>query len=155
MKVDFDIFCKEGLHMRIAVIDGQGGGIGRALCQELSQKLTPPHELIALGTNALATASMLRAGAHRGATGENAVVRGARSADVIVGPIAIALSCSMLGELTEKMAAAVGESDAYRVLIPTERCNTHVVGAGDRPLTALLQEAVSAVLAYVENAGEI
>lgn len=135
--------------MRIVVIDGQGGGIGRALCQELSAKLAPGHELIALGTNALATASMLRSGAHRGATGENAIVRGAMRADVIVGPVAIALSCSMLGELTPKMAAAVGESDAYRVLIPTERCNTHVAGAGDKPLQALLQEAVAAVLAYL------
>ena len=127
--------------MRIVVIDGQGGGIGRALIAAILPGLPEGTELCAAGTNAMATAAMLKAGAQRGATGENAVVWAARHADVIVAPIALVLKDAMMGEVTGAMAAAVGESGAARVLVPTERCGTHIAGARGRSMQELVEDA--------------
>lgn len=132
--------------MTILVIDGQGGNIGRALVREITEKL-PDAELIAVGTNSIATASMLKAGARNAATGENAVLVACRRADVIAGPIGIVIADALLGEVTPAMAAAVGQSRAARVLIPVNRCDTLVAGVTDNTTASLLQDAMAKILA--------
>lgn len=136
--------------MRIAVIDGQGGGVGRALVEALKARL-PGHSVIALGTNALATAAMLKAGADEGATGENAVAFNAGKVDVIAGPIGIVLANSMLGELTPNMARAVAESPAQKVLIPIEKCRSHVVGATGQPMQQAVEQAAEFIRSYLHS----
>jgi hypothetical protein len=100
-------------------------------------------ELLCVGTNAMATAAMLKAGAQRGATGENSVCWAAQNADVLVAPIALVLKDSMMGEVTGAMAAAVGASRARKILVPTQRCNVHVAGAGDMSMQALIDDAAA------------
>lgn len=127
--------------MTIIVLDGQGGGIGRALIAAILPQLPEGVQLLCVGTNAMATAAMLKAGAQRGATGENAVAWAARHADVLVAPIALVLKDSMMGEVTGNMAACVGQSRAVRILVPTERCGTHVAGAHGVSLQTLVEDA--------------
>ena len=127
--------------MTIIVLDGQGGGIGRALIAAILPLLPEGAELLCVGTNAMATAAMLKAGAQRGATGENAVRWAAAHADVLVCPIAFVLRDSMMGEVTGDMAASVGASRAARILVPTERCGTHVAGVQGMSLQALIADA--------------
>ena len=129
---------------RVLVIDGQGGGLGRQLVAALAAGC-PDAELTAVGTNSLAASAMLRAGAPRAATGENAVVVNCRRADVIVGPIGIVIADSLLGEITPAMAAAVCQSDATRVLIPINHCDNIVVGVPDQPIGQLVTAAVEKV----------
>ncbi|KPU46059.1 hypothetical protein OXPF_05400 [Oxobacter pfennigii] len=124
--------------MRIAVIDGQGGGIGKHIIEKLRSKLSIENEILALGTNALATSAMLKAGANEGATGESAIVFNSDKVDIIIGPIAIVLAYSMLGELTPKMAEAVAKSPARKILIPLNRNNVEIVGVKNEPLPHLV-----------------
>lgn len=130
----------------IIVIDGQGGGIGRALIAAIAQRLPEGVQLLCVGTNAMATAAMLKAGAQRGATGENAVRWAAAHADVIAAPIALVLADSMMGEITADMAACVGASRAQRILVPTERCGTHVAGVRGMSLQELVEDAAAQAL---------
>lgn len=130
--------------MKIIVIDGQGGGVGKMLTEKLKTRL-PDQPVMALGTNAMATAGMLRAGADQGATGESAIIYNCRDADIILGPIGIVLAYSMLGELSPAMAQAVGESRAVRILIPVGKCRTKIAGAGEIPLGAAMDSAVDEV----------
>ena len=116
--------------MRVLVIDGQGGGLGRQLVAAISAAC-PDADLTAVGTNSLAASAMLKAGAARAATGENAVLVNARRADVIVGPLGIVIADALLGEITPAMAAAVGQADAKRILIPVNHCDNYVVGIAD------------------------
>jgi NAD(P)-dependent dehydrogenase (short-subunit alcohol dehydrogenase family) len=124
--------------VRIAVVDGQGGGIGKSIIERLRKELSARQAvkvtIIALGTNALATGSMLKAGADEGATGENAIVRTVEAVDVILGPLGIVLANSILGELTPKMATAIASCKAHKLLIPMTRCGVEIVGARIDPL---------------------
>lgn len=131
--------------MTILVIDGQGGGLGKQLVAEIKQRCGDV-ELIAVGTNAMATAAMLKAGASQAATGENAVVVCSRRADIIVGPIGIVIADALLGEITPAMATAVGQSCAKRVLIPVNHCDNLVVGVAEQPTGKLVQAAADQIL---------
>ncbi len=119
--------------MRVAVIDGQGGGIGKLIVEKI-RKALPETEIIALGTNALATSLMLKAGANEGASGENAIKVNAPRVDVIAGPLSILVANAMLGELTPTMAASIAQSDALKILLPLTRSRVEVIGAGNEPL---------------------
>lgn len=130
--------------MNILVIDGQGGMIGRQLITEIRRTMSDV-EITAVGTNTLATASMLKAGADRGATGENAVIVCTRSADVIIGPIGIVIADSLLGEVTPQMAAAVGSSPVRKILLPVNKCNNIIVGTADKSTSDLIAEAIRRV----------
>lgn len=127
--------------MVVLVIDAQGGGIGRQLVSAIKQNIADAH-VIAVGTNSTATTAMLKAGADEAATGENSVVVGCRRADVIVGPIGILIADSLLGEVTAKMAVAVAQSRAKRVLIPINHCDNIVVGVRDLNLGNLIQDVI-------------
>lgn len=129
---------------KVLVIDGQGGGLGRQLVSALAAAC-PEAELTAVGTNSLAANAMLKAGASRAATGENAVVVNCRHADVIVGPIGIVIADALLGEITPAMADAVCQSGAKRVLVPINHCENYVVGVPDQPVSQLVAAAAQKV----------
>lgn len=129
---------------KVLVIDGQGGGLGRQLVSALAAAC-PEAELTAVGTNSLAANAMLKAGASRAATGENAVVVNCRHADIIVGPIGIVIADALLGEITPAMAAAVCQSGAKRVLIPVNHCDNYIVGVPEQPIGDLVAAAVQKV----------
>ena len=137
--------------VNVLVIDGQGGGLGRQLVAALSAQC-PEAQLTAVGTNSLAANAMLKAGAQRAATGENAVVVNCRRADIIVGPIGIVIADALLGEITPAMATAVCQSSATRVLIPVNHCENYIVGEPDQPISSLVAAAVQKVNAL--RAGE-
>ena len=136
--------------INILVIDAQGGGIGRQLVGSIKQEL-PEVSVTAVGTNSAAASAMLKAGADRAATGENAVVVACRTADVILGPVGIVIADAMLGEITPVMAAAVGRSPARRILIPFDHCDNVVVGVADMSMNGLIREAVKALRTVVEQ----
>lgn len=137
--------------IRVLVIDGQGGSIGRQLVKMICEDL-PQVSLTAVGTNSIATANMLKSGAVNAATGENAVVVGARSADVIIGPIGLVIADALLGEVTPAMAAAVGQSAAARILLPVDRCHTLVAGVANPSTAALLADAMEKLRALIQDA---
>lgn len=139
--------------MRILVIDAQGGGIGRQIVASL--KKFPKLEITAVGTNSVATAAMLKAGAHHTATGENAVIVGCHTADVIIGPIGIVIADALLGEVTPAMALAVGQSRAKRILIPINHCDNIVAGVPDLNLGKLLQSAVEELEKLLPNSDRL
>ena len=132
--------------MRIAIVDGQGGGVGKALAAALAERAPAGTEILALGTNSAATSAMLKAGAKFGATGENAIVVNAPRMDAIVGPVGIVVANSMFGELSPAMARAIGESPALKVLIPMERCGIIVAGGSSKTLQERIDEAVDILL---------
>ena len=134
----------------VLVIDGQGGGLGRQLVAAIAA-VCPEAELTAVGTNSLAANAMLKAGAARAATGENAVVVNCRYADVIVGPIGIVIADALLGEITPAMAAAVCQSGAKRVLVPINHCENYVVGVPEQPVSQLVSAAAQKVKALCEG----
>jgi len=129
---------------RILVMDGQGGQLGSQVIKALLAKY-PDVQLTAVGTNAAATAAMMKAGAARAATGENPAIVACRKADIIIGPIGIVIADSLLGEITPAMAAAVGQADAVRILIPMNRCENMVAGVNNLSTSVLIQDAVEKV----------
>ena len=135
--------------MKILIIDGQGGGLGRQLVSAVRERY-PEIEILAVGTNSAATNAMLRAGADQAATGENSVAVASERADVIMGPVGIVIADSMLGEITPRMALSVGQSRAKRILIPVNLCDNIVVGVTEIAMTKNVQNAVEALGALME-----
>ncbi len=128
--------------MQILVIDAQGGGIGRQIVAAIHKNI-PNATVTAVGTNTAATTAMLKAGADHGATGENAVIVGARKADVIIGPIGIVIADSLFGEITPAMAIAVGKSGAKRILIPVNHCDNIVAGTRELNMKSIAEEILT------------
>jgi len=136
---------------RICIIDGQGGGIGATFVKYLKEAFGETVELIALGTNGIATARMLKAGANKGASGESAVCYTAPRADLIVGPISVTWANAMLGEVTAKMAEAIMSSPARKILLPLSQEMVEIVGTSEEPLPHLVQQAVERIREVIEN----
>lgn len=136
--------------MNILIIDGQGGQLGAQLIKEISGRY-PEVQITAVGTNATATAVMLKAGAKKAATGENPVIVACRKADVIIGPIGIVVADSMYGEVTPKMAVAVGQADTTRILIPMNRCENLIAGVQEVTLSVMLEDVLSKLDRIIKN----
>lgn len=136
--------------MKLAVIDGQGGRMGKEVVEQIKKRF-PGQKLLAIGTNSIATAAMIKAGADNGATGENPVIVAARDCDVIIGPIGIVIADSLFGEVTPSMAAAIGQSKAYKILLPVNRCNHYVAGCERTSMSETIQRAVAHLGEYCET----
>ncbi len=127
---------------RICVIDGQGGGIGSAIIKRLKELLKETVEIVALGTNAIATTQMLKAKANRGASGENAIVQTVKQVDIIICPVGIIIAHAMMGEVTPRIAEAVASSPAKKILIPLSQENIEIVGISLVPLPHLIDTLI-------------
>jgi hypothetical protein len=138
---------------RICVIDGQGGGIGSTIIRKIQELFGETVEIIALGTNAIATAQMLKSRANRGASGENAIVCTTAQVDVIIGPVAIIMCHAMMGEVTPRMAEAVASSPARKLLLPLTRENIEIAGISPLPLPQLVDELIEKHLRPFLQAG--
>ena len=136
--------------MNIMVIDGQGGRMGKSIVEQMKRNF-PEDEILAIGTNSIASAAMLMSGADAGATGENPAIVGCRTADLIIGPLGIVIADSLLGEITPAMAAAIGQSRAKKILLPVNRCQHYVVGCRNLPLGELVRMAVELVRQFKEE----
>jgi hypothetical protein len=137
--------------MRICVVDGLGGGMGAALIRRLKEVYLEEHEVIALGTNPLATAQMMKARANRGASGENAIVHTVPTADFILGSISIVLANAMMGEVTPRMAAAVASAPGRKILLPLTRAKVEIIGVTVEPLPHLVDKVVTERLKELLN----
>lgn len=137
--------------MKIAVIDGKGGGIGCQIVERLKSFRKDDFEIIVLGTNSQATANMLRAGGNDGATGENAIVWMSNQVDIIIGPMAIIAANSMMGEISPKMAEAVASSKAKKLLLPVSKCNFEIIGLENYQLKQLFEELIEKVKIILEK----
>ncbi len=137
--------------MKIGVLDGQGGGIGSAVIKKLREEFGEKVEIIALGTNSMATAQMMKARANKGATGENAIIQTAPKMDILIGPIGIVLAQSMMGEVTPAMAQAVAESGSLKFLIPLSQERVEVVGLVSEPLPHLVEKLITRLKEYMNH----
>jgi len=133
------------------IMDGQGGGIGSAIIKGIREKISEDLEILALGTNSIATSRMMKAGANRGATGENAIVYTSPKVDFIIGPLAIVMPNAMMGEVTPKMAEAVSSSEARKILIPLIQESIEIVGITGEPLPHLVDQVVLILKEMYEN----
>jgi len=129
----------------VVVIDGQGGGIGSLIIKRLREAFTEEVELIGLGTNAMATGAMLKAGANKGASGENAIVQTVKTVDLVVGTTSIILANSMMGELTPKMAEAIASSPATKCLLPLKILEVEIIGIPKEPLPHLVDQLIKRI----------
>lgn len=136
--------------MNVLVIDGQGGKLGKQLCESILARFEDVR-LVAVGTNTTATASMMKGGAKLCATGENAVKVNCRDADVVIGPIGIVIADSMLGEITPAMALAVAQSRAAKILIPANRCNNFVAGIDGVTVSEMIENALDLLENLIEE----
>ena len=134
--------------MRILIVDGQGGGMGKQLVSQIKGAI-PEAEITAVGTNTLATQAMLKAGADNAATGENALIVNCRSADIIAGPVGIVIADALLGEISPAMAAAVAQSRAKRILLPTNLCDNYIAGIGDTSLSVLIADCIRKIQSFI------
>lgn len=139
------------IKLKIAVIDGLGGGLGSQIVNRLKENLNNEVELIALGTNAVATTKMIESGADSGATGENAIKINVKKADVIVGPMGLIIPNSLKGEITITMAEAISSCDAKKIIIGMKQPHVDMVGLGDKSLNELIDEAVEKIQAFISN----
>lgn len=130
--------------MKITIIDGQGGRIGKSIIEQIKKKHSD-LELYAIGTNSIATSAMLKAGADYGATGDNAVIVNAADSDIIAGPIGIVFANALLGEITPAIATAIGASKAYKILIPVNRCNHFIAGCEEASMGEYIRIAVEKI----------
>lgn len=137
--------------MRVAIIDGQGGGMGKVIIDRLRKEFCEKIYILALGTNALATSAMLKAGANEGATGESAVIFNVNQMDLVVGSLSIIAAHSMLGELTPRMAEAITASNTPKLLIPLYRGNFSIVGINSEPLPHYVDMVISQIKKYQEE----
>jgi len=135
----------------LMVMDGQGGGIGKAIIKKLRDSFGEKIEILALGTNSVATSQMMKAGANRGATGENAIMSTAYEAEIIIGPLAIIMANSMMGEVTPGMAQAVSSSKALKVLIPLTHEKVEIVGISGEPLPHLIDQVIQIIKGKKES----
>jgi hypothetical protein len=139
---------QEKAKKKICVIDGQGGGIGSTIIKKLKERFEENIEVLALGTNAIATAQMLKSRANRGASGSNAIVQTVRNVDLIIGPIGIIMPHAMMGEVTREMAEAVALSSAKKLLLPLTQDNINIVGVTHTPLPLLVDELIETYESY-------
>jgi len=137
--------------MIIGVIDGQGGGIGARIVERLRAELPESTEIIALGTNAIATANMMKAGANKGASGENAIRQTTKRLEIIAGSLAITQPHSMLGEMTPAMVEAIMQSPAQKVLMPLRSSGVDLVGLRDEPIPHLMEELLQRVATMMKE----
>lgn len=133
----------------VCVVDGQGGGIGAVIIKKLKARFGEQIEIIALGTNAIATAQMLKSRANKGASGTNAIIQTVKKADVIIGPVGIIMPHAMMGEVTCKIAEAISLSDARKVLLPLSQENIDIVGVAELPLPMLVDELLASHLSFI------
>jgi hypothetical protein len=131
--------------LRIAVIDGQGGGIGSLIVKRLREEFKESVEVIALGTNSAATTAMMKSRANKGATGENAIIWNAERVDMVIGPLSIVLPDAMLGEVTSKMASAIVSSRAAKMLLPLNQEGIELAGAQKEPLPHLIEHIINKI----------
>lgn len=137
--------------MIIMVMDGQGGGFGATIIKGLMKIITDNTDIWALGTNSVATSRMMKAGANKGATGENAILHTSPKVDLIIGPLAILIPNAMMGEVTPKMAAAVASSEAKKVLIPLNQEKVQIVGISGEPLPHLVEQVVQKIKEMINH----
>ena len=130
--------------MKILVIDGMGGGMGKAIIEQIKKELNGA-EITAVGTNSIATSAMIKAGANYGATGENAVVFNCAKADFIIGVTGILFANAMHGEISPKMAEAVSSSSAHKILLPVDKCNVTVLGVTEKPIQSYINEITAKI----------
>ena len=135
--------------MKVVIVDGQGGRLGKMLVEQLKQRC-PQAQIYAIGTNSIATATMLKAGADFGATGENPVIRGVMDADVVLGPMGIVVAHAILGEVTPAMAEAIGGCRAKKILIPMNSCGVVVAGVQEMPLSVYVNQAAEQAAELME-----
>ncbi len=133
----------------VAVIDGQGGGIGSLIIKRLRETFSEEVEVIGLGTNAMATGAMLKAGANKGASGENAIVQTVKTVDIVIGTITIVFANSMMGELTSKMAEAIASSPATKFLLPLRMPEVEIIGAPKEPLPHLVDQLIKRIQEFL------
>lgn len=136
--------------MNILVIDAQGGGIGKQLVARIKREY-PTEQVIAVGTNSIATSAMIKGGADQGATGENSVAVACKTADIIIGPVGIVITDAMLGEITGPIAQAIAQSKAVRILIPFNMCDTLIAGIGDTSTGSLIDAAMQTLRTVISS----
>ena len=129
----------------LMVMDGQGGGIGRVIIKKIRAAFGEKIEILALGTNSVATSQMMKAGANRGATGESAIIKMAPDVDIIIGPLSIIMANSMMGEVTSGMSQAISSSKAFKILIPLTQERVEIVGVSGEPLPHLIDQAIEII----------
>jgi len=142
---------ESGADVIVGVVDGQGGGIGAHVVERLRAVLPEDTEIVALGTNAIATANMMKAGANKGASGENAIKQTAPRLDIITGGLAIIQPHSMLGEMTPAMVEAIAQSRARKVIMPLRSAGIELVGLKDEPIPHLIEELARRVASLIRE----
>ncbi|MGL5559937.1 MAG: DUF3842 family protein [Paraclostridium dentum] len=131
--------------MIIAVIDGMGGGIGAQVVSALRDELPSYIEIYALGTNSIATSSMMKAHANKGATGENAIIVSTKKASIVVAPVSAVIPNAMMGEVTARISEAISDSEALKILLPIMPEDVEMVGLEGKPLSLLIKDATKVI----------